>query len=135
MHEGTIAEAGTHEELLAMDGKYKEMYDLQQLEVTCRTRGRGIMSEEKQPKLTAKDQWIVLKRLLRYTSLIKKSITIALVLLILTITGSIVGPLIIQRFIDNHLAPMNFPEREITTIAFYYISVFKFSWSSYLISN
>ena len=32
------------------------------------------MSIEKQPKLTAKDQWIVLKRLLRYTIPHKKSI-------------------------------------------------------------
>ena len=69
------------------------------------------MSVEKQPKLTAKDQWHVLKRLLRYIIPHKKSVIIALVLLILTVTGSIVGPLIIQRFIDNHLATMNFPKK------------------------
>lgn len=40
MHEGTIAEVGTHEELLEMNGKYKEMYDLQQLEVMVE-RGGG----------------------------------------------------------------------------------------------
>ncbi len=74
------------------------------------------MSVEKQPKLTGKDQWKVLKRLLGYTAPHKVSITIALVLLIMTITGSIVGPLIIQRFIDDYLAPLNFPEREVTTI-------------------
>ncbi|WP_075527919.1 ABC transporter ATP-binding protein [Sporosarcina ureilytica] len=39
MHEGTVAEAGTHEELLEMDGKYKEMYDLQQLEVMVEQGG------------------------------------------------------------------------------------------------
>ncbi|MGG0668145.1 ABC transporter transmembrane domain-containing protein [Lederbergia citrisecunda] len=39
MHEGTIVEAGTHEELLALDGKYKEMYDLQQLEVLVEQGG------------------------------------------------------------------------------------------------
>lgn len=39
MHEGTIAEVGTHEELLKMDGKYKEMYDLQQLEVMVEQGG------------------------------------------------------------------------------------------------
>lgn len=81
------------------------------------------MSVEKQPKLTGKDQWKVLKRLLGYTAPHKVSITIALVLLILTVTGSIVGPLIIQRFIDNYLTPLNFPEREVTTILLLYIGI------------
>lgn len=39
MDEGEIIEAGTHEELLALDGKYKEMYDLQQLEVLVEQGG------------------------------------------------------------------------------------------------
>ncbi|MGN7386566.1 ABC transporter ATP-binding protein [Sporosarcina sp. SAFN-015] len=39
MHEGTIVEAGTHEELLALNGRYKEMYDLQQLEVLVEQGG------------------------------------------------------------------------------------------------
>lgn len=81
------------------------------------------MSVEKQPKLTAKDQWLVFKRLLSYTIPHKKSIVIALTLLILTTIGSIVGPLIIQRFIDNHLMPMHFPKDTVTTIAVVYISI------------
>lgn len=39
LDEGTIVEAGTHEELINMDGKYKEMYDLQQLEVLVEQGG------------------------------------------------------------------------------------------------
>ena len=39
MHEGTIVEAGTHDELIELDGKYKEMYDLQQLEVLVEQGG------------------------------------------------------------------------------------------------
>ncbi|CAM3043056.1 ABC transporter transmembrane domain-containing protein [Filibacter tadaridae] len=39
LHEGTIVEEGTHEELVALDGKYKEMYDLQQLEVLVEKGG------------------------------------------------------------------------------------------------
>lgn len=81
------------------------------------------MMHEKQPKLTAKDQWHVLKRLLTYTKPHKASITIALILLVLTITGTIVGPLIIQRFIDHYLAPMHFPKEEIITIAGVYIGL------------
>ncbi len=41
LDEGTIVEAGTHEELIDMDGKYKEMYDLQQLEVLVEQGGEG----------------------------------------------------------------------------------------------
>lgn len=41
LDEGTIVEAGTHEELFNMDGKYKEMYDLQQLEVLVEQGGEG----------------------------------------------------------------------------------------------
>lgn len=39
MHEGTIVENGSHEELIALDGRYKEMYDLQQLEVLVEQGG------------------------------------------------------------------------------------------------
>ena len=39
MEEGTIVEKGTHEQLLARNGKYKEMYDLQQLEVMVEQGG------------------------------------------------------------------------------------------------
>ncbi|WP_212391837.1 ABC transporter ATP-binding protein [Sporosarcina beigongshangi] len=78
---------------------------------------------EKQPKLTAKDQWLVFKRLLSYAIPHKKSILIALTLLILTTIGTIVGPLIIQRFIDNHLTPMSFPWDTIATIAIVYIVI------------
>lgn len=39
LDEGAIIEAGTHEELIALDGKYKEMYDLQQLEVLVEQGG------------------------------------------------------------------------------------------------
>lgn len=39
LHEGTIVETGTHEELLEMNGRYKEMYDLQQLEVLVEQGG------------------------------------------------------------------------------------------------
>lgn len=32
MHEGTVVEKGTHEELMSLRGRYYEMYELQQLE-------------------------------------------------------------------------------------------------------
>lgn len=82
-----------------------------------------MMQPEKHPKLTMKDQWVVLKRLLRYTFPHKKSISIALVLLLMTITGTIVGPLIIQTFIDDYLIPLRFPEKEVLIIALSYIGI------------
>lgn len=81
------------------------------------------MQMEKQPKLTAKDQWNVFKRLMRYAIPHKVSISIALIFLILTITGSIVGPLIIQSFIDNYLTPLHFPKNEVLTLALVYIGL------------
>ncbi|MBE1553866.1 ABC transporter ATP-binding protein [Sporosarcina limicola] len=41
MYEGTIVEVGTHEELIDLAGKYKEMYDLQQLEMLVEQGGEG----------------------------------------------------------------------------------------------
>lgn len=81
------------------------------------------MQKEKQPHISAKDQWIVFKRLLRYAIPHKKSISIALILLILTITGSIVTPLIIQRFIDNYLTPMSFPRNDVIALASLFIGI------------
>lgn len=81
------------------------------------------MQMEKQPKLTAKDQWIVFKRLMRYAIPHKVSISVALFFLILTITGSIVGPLIIQAFIDDYLTPLRFPKNEVMTLALVYIGL------------
>lgn len=81
------------------------------------------MQMEKQPKLTAKDQWKVFKRLMRYAIPHKASISIALFFLVLTIAGSIVGPLIIQSFIDDYLTPLNFPKNEVMTLALVYIGL------------
>ena len=81
------------------------------------------MSVEKQPKLTAKDQWVVLKRLLRYTIPHKKSIINRAYPTYFDSHGQYRRPLIIQRFIDNHLTTMNFPRSEVTNIAIVYIGI------------
>jgi len=41
MHKGDIRERGTHQELLAQDGLYRKLYDLQYAEHTRSTPGRG----------------------------------------------------------------------------------------------
>ncbi|MBE1553867.1 ABC transporter ATP-binding protein [Sporosarcina limicola] len=81
------------------------------------------MQVDKQPKLTGKDQWVVLKRLLCYAIPHKKSISFAMLLLILTIVGSIAGPLLIQLFIDDYLTPLRFPKNEVLTIALIFIGI------------
>ncbi|MDW0109491.1 ABC transporter ATP-binding protein [Sporosarcina aquimarina] len=41
MEQGRIVESGTHTELMALDGAYKEMYDLQQLEASVEQGGEA----------------------------------------------------------------------------------------------
>lgn len=78
---------------------------------------------EKQPVLTGKDQWQVLKRLLTYLKPHKKAITLALFLLILTVTGDILGPYLIKTFMDNYLTPRIFPAGPLVGLALGYIFI------------
>lgn len=81
------------------------------------------MKEEKQLKLSAREQWAVLKRLFRYAKPYTFSITIAMIMMILNIVGLIVSPLIIQRFIDDYLTPLYFPKRELWLLGGLYVGV------------
>ena len=72
---------------------------------------------EKQPTLTGKDQWLVLKRLLTYLKPHTKMIAFALFLLILTVTGDILGPYLIKTFMDNYLTPREFPTGPLVGLA------------------
>ncbi|MFJ8064568.1 ABC transporter ATP-binding protein [Psychrobacillus sp. NPDC096426] len=79
--------------------------------------------EEKQLKLSGKDQWIVFKRLLIYLKPHKKVITLALFLLILTVLGDILGPYLIKTFMDDYLTPEYFPTGPILGLALGYIFI------------
>lgn len=81
------------------------------------------MEQEKQPRLTATDQWKVLVRLLRYAVPHKKGVTIALFLLTLMIAGELAGPLLIQRFIDNHLMTLSFPRNDMILLVGAFIAI------------
>ncbi|GKV68245.1 ABC transporter ATP-binding protein [Sporosarcina sp. NCCP-2716] len=81
------------------------------------------MKETKQPAMTGRQQLRVFVRLLTYLKPHKLSITIALLLLILTITGGIVGPLLIQSFIDNHLVTLDFGRAGIIRLLAAYVTV------------
>jgi ATP-binding cassette subfamily B protein len=41
MHEGTIVEKGSHAELMGQEGRYYEMYQLQQLEALVEMGGEA----------------------------------------------------------------------------------------------
>lgn len=78
---------------------------------------------EKQPQLTGKDQWVVCKRLLSYLKPHKKVIAIALLLLILTVTGDILGPYLIKTYMDDFLTPRHFPTGPLVGLAVGYIFI------------
>ncbi|SDN12158.1 ATP-binding cassette, subfamily B [Psychrobacillus sp. OK028] len=79
--------------------------------------------DEKQPQLTGKDQWVVFKRLLSYLKPHKKVIAIALLLLILTVAGDILGPYLIKTYMDDFLTPRNFPTGPLVGLALGYIFI------------
>lgn len=78
---------------------------------------------EKQKELTGRDQWIVFKRLLVYLIPHKKMLSVAMLLLILTVLGDVLGPLIIKSFIDGYLTPGNFPTGPVTGLALGYLFI------------
>lgn len=78
---------------------------------------------EKQKELTGRDQWVVFKRLLVYLIPHKKMLSIAMLLLVLTVLGDVLGPLIIKTFIDGYLTPGNFPTGPVTGLALGYLFI------------
>ncbi|MBK3495210.1 ABC transporter ATP-binding protein [Viridibacillus sp. YIM B01967] len=81
------------------------------------------MNEDQKITLTGKDQWQVLKRLLIYLKPHKKSISIALLLLIITVLGDIFGPLLIKMFMDDYLTPRHFPTNPLIILGVTYIGI------------
>lgn len=79
--------------------------------------------DEKQPQLTGKDQWVVFRRLLSYLKPHKKVIAIALLLLILTVAGDILGPYLIKTYMDDFLTPRHFPTGPLVGLAVGYIFI------------
>ncbi|MEC1177349.1 ABC transporter ATP-binding protein [Metasolibacillus meyeri] len=78
---------------------------------------------EKQPTFSRKEQTAILKRLLRYLKPHKKAVIIALLLLVLTVTGDVLGPYIIKVFLDDHVAIGNFDTNPILFLAISYATI------------
>ncbi|MFJ7972341.1 ABC transporter ATP-binding protein [Psychrobacillus sp. NPDC096389] len=79
--------------------------------------------DEKQLQLSGKDQWKVFKRLLTYLKPHTKVIALALILLILTVLGDILGPYLIKVFMDDYLTPGIFPTGPIVGLALGYVFI------------
>lgn len=73
--------------------------------------------------LTAKQQRIVLKKLLSYTKPHTKQFIFAFSLLVLATIGEIVGPLIIKVFIDDYLTPQVMERGPILSLAALYLGI------------
>ena len=78
---------------------------------------------EKQRELTGKDQWLVFKRLLGYLLPHKKMVALAMGLLVLTVIGDVLGPILIKTFIDDYLTPGNFPTGPVVGLAVAYVFI------------
>ncbi|PIC88125.1 multidrug ABC transporter ATP-binding protein [Sporosarcina sp. P20a] len=74
-------------------------------------------------KMSARDQFKTFMRLAKYVLPMKKSALIATLLLLLTVTSTILGPLVIQRFLDDYVVPLDFPAKEVWIIALVYIGL------------
>ncbi|WP_313235791.1 ABC transporter ATP-binding protein [Sporosarcina ureae] len=74
-------------------------------------------------KMSARDQFKTFMRLAKYVLPMKKSALIATLLLLLTVTSTILGPLVIQRFLDDYVVPLDFPAKEVWIIALIYIGL------------
>lgn len=79
--------------------------------------------EKQRVELTGKDQWLVFKRLLSYLLPHKKMIALAMGLLVLTVIGDVLGPIIIKTFLDDYLTPGTFPTGPIVGLASAYIFI------------
>ena len=71
--------------------------------------------------LTGKDQKRILFRLLRYIKPHRFKITIALLLLGLATGAELLGPILVKIFIDDYLAPGQFPTSPLVWLAISYI--------------
>lgn len=73
--------------------------------------------------ITAKEQRVVLKRLLSYAGTYKKEFIFAFILLIFATIGEIIGPYLVKVFIDDYLTPSSFDVGPITTLASLYVGI------------
>jgi len=81
------------------------------------------MNNNELPTLTGKEQRAILFRLLKYLVPHKKAVFIAMLLLVLTVIGDVVGPYLIKVFIDDHVAVRNFEQKPLIILGVTYMTI------------
>ena len=84
---------------------------------------RVVRTVSNKPSYNSKEQAVVLSRLLNYLVPHRKMLLGAMLLLILTVIGEVIGPLIIKIFIDNHIMRESFELEPIVWLAGTYIFI------------
>ena len=74
-------------------------------------------------QLSARDQWRVLMRLIRYTFPFKWMIAAAFGMLAISTAASVATPYIVKVFIDDYLTPRHFPQHEIIWLVVIFIAI------------
>ena len=81
------------------------------------------MNKNELPTLTGKEQRAILFRLLKYLVPHKKAVLIAMLLLVLTVIGDVVGPYLIKVFIDDHVEVRNFEQKPLIILGVTYMTI------------
>ncbi|MGM9945654.1 MAG: ABC transporter ATP-binding protein [Lysinibacillus sp.] len=77
----------------------------------------------KNSTISRKEQAAILKRLFSYLLPHKKALAVALLILVLSVTGEVLTPFIIKVFIDNHITPRSFETGPIVFLALSFIFI------------
>ncbi|MGE7021703.1 ABC transporter ATP-binding protein [Solibacillus cecembensis] len=73
--------------------------------------------------ISSKEQRVILRHLFHYLQPHKKLLIIALLLLVLTVIGDLVGPYLIKVYIDDYLTPRHFDMNPVMILAVSYFTI------------
>ncbi|WP_425590121.1 ABC transporter ATP-binding protein [Fictibacillus arsenicus] len=74
-------------------------------------------------ELTHMNQWTVFKRLMSYTKMHKKRLSIAFLLLLAATASELTAPILVKTFIDDYLTPRIFDQKALIILACTYIAL------------
>jgi ATP-binding cassette subfamily B multidrug efflux pump len=74
-------------------------------------------------KMSARDQWNVLMRLIKYTFPFKGLLSVAFIMLIISTFAGVATPYLVMVFIDDYLTPAIFPENDMMWLIIIFFAV------------